>query len=94
MKPRNLFIGLVFLLAVYQLEWDCDTDEVITRQSELDNFDFAVKKSIAITSTFEAVEVESTEKMTFRATNSFEITGPFQVDNGGEMTVIMQQCPE
>ena len=26
-------------------------------------------------------------------TDPFEITGPFQVDNGGEMTVIMQSCP-
>ena len=27
-------------------------------------------------------------------TDSFEITGPFQVDSGGEITVIMQNCPE
>ncbi len=85
---------LIDYIKVYQLAWDCDADEVITRQSELNHFDFAVKKSIVITSTFEAVKVESTDKMTFRATESFEITGPFQVDIGGEMTVIMQQCPE
>jgi len=91
MGQDTMFIDFI---KVYQLAWDCDTDEVITRQSELDNFDFAVKKSIAITSTFEAVEVDSTDKMTFRTTDSFEITGPFQVNSGGEMTVIIQQCPE
>lgn len=60
----------------------------------LDNFDFAVKKSIDMTSTIEPVSIGSNEKKTFRATDSFQITGPFQVDSGGEMTVIMQSCPE
>ena len=81
-------------IKVYQLDWDCNTDEIISQQLELDNFDFAVKKNIAITSTIEPVSIGSNEKNTFRATNSFEISGPFQVDSGGEMTVIMQSCPE
>lgn len=25
---------------------------------------------------------------------TFEITGPFQVESGGELTVIMQECPD
>ena len=81
-------------IKVYQLARDCGTDETITQQSELDYFDFAVKKSISITSTIEPVSIGSNEKETFRTTDSFEITGPFQVDSGGEMTVIMQHCPE
>ena len=81
-------------IKVYQLKWDCGTDETIAQQSELDHFDFAVKKSIAITSTIEPVSIGNNEKKTFRATDSFQITGPFQVDSGGEMTVIMQSCPE
>ena len=32
--------------------------------------------------------------VTFRATDYFEITGPFQVESGGELTVIMQECPD
>mgnify|MGYP007101870348 CR=1 FL=1 len=43
---------------------------------------------------YDNVKVRNTDKVTFRVTDSFEITGPFQVDSGGEMTVIMQQCPE
>lgn len=80
-------------IKVYQLDWDCSTDETITQQSELDNFDFAVKRRIAITSAIEPVGIGNDEKATFRATDSFEITGPFQVDNGGELTIIMQSCP-
>jgi hypothetical protein len=60
----------------------------------LAEFDFKVKKSVAITSSVEEVEVEDTDRITFRVTDSFEITGPFQVENGAEFTVIRQDCPE
>lgn len=85
---------IIDYIKVYQLKWDCNTDEEITRQSDLDNLDFAVKHSIDITSSAEPVRVRSTDQVTFRATDTFEITGPFQVDSGGEMTVIMQNCPD
>ena len=87
-------VMVIDYIKVYQLNWDCSTDEIITQQSELDGFEYAVKKSISITSAIEPVRVASNEKVTFRATDSFEITGPFQVDNGGELAVIMQECPE
>ena len=87
-------IMVIDYIRVYQLDWDCNTDEVIVQQSDLDGLDFAVKKSISITSYVEPVRIRNTDKVTFRATDSFEITGPFQADSGGEMTVIMQQCPE
>ena len=85
---------IIDYIKVYQLKWDCNTDEEITRQSDLDNLDFAVKHSIDITSSAEPVRVRSTDQVTFRATDTFEITGPFQVDSGGKMTVIIQSCPE
>ncbi len=78
---------------VYQLAWDCDDDETIACQLDLDTFDYAVKNSISITAAQELVKVNDTEKVTFRTSNYFEITGPFQVDNGGELTIIMQSCP-
>ncbi len=80
-------------IKVYQLRWDCETDEEITCQSSLDNFDFAVKKSISITSTINDIKINDTDKVTFRVTDSFEITGPFQVNNGAEFAVIVQNCP-
>lgn len=78
---------------VYQLNWDCDMDEVISCQTDFDSFDFGVKGSISITSTEGMVSVSNTDDVTFRAADSFEITGPFQVDSGGKMAVIMQSCP-
>lgn len=80
-------------IIVRQLNWDCSTDEVIAQQTDLDDFDYAVKKSIAVTSTIESISVGSTDKVTFRASDYFQITGPFQVDSGGELTVIIQSCP-
>ena len=80
-------------IKVYQLDWDCSTDEEITCQNELDNFNYSVKKSINISSTLEDVEIESGEKTTFRVIDFFVITGGFEIENGAEFTVIIQNCP-
>lgn len=80
-------------IRVYQLKWDCDKDEVITCQADLDDFKYAVKKSISITSTVEQPIVAVGDKVTFRVTEGFEITGPFEVNSGAEFTVILQACP-
>ncbi len=81
-------------IKVFQLTWDCETEEVIACQADLNNFAYGVKKSINITSTIDDVKVADTCRVTFRATDFFEITGPFQTDLGGELTVIMQECPD
>ena len=78
---------------VYQLKWDCDTDETITCQSDLDDFVYKVKKSISITSTGNEPIVSNTDKVTFRVTDFFEVTGPFEVQQGGEFTVLQHDCP-
>jgi beta-glucanase (GH16 family) len=80
-------------IKVYQLATDCSTDETITCQNDLDSFDFRLKKSVAITASNGQITVDNTDKITFRVTDSFEITDPFQVDSGGEFTVIRQDCP-
>ena len=79
-------------IKVYGLNWDCDTEEIITSQSELDNFDFGVKKSIEISSPVSPITISSTDKKSFRATDYFQITGPFQTQYGGEFSVIIQDC--
>lgn len=84
---------IIDYVKVIQLQWDCDQDETIVSQTDLDSIYYAVKKSISITADNGLVKVVNTDKVTFRATDFFEITGPFQVDSGGEMTVIMQSCP-
>lgn len=81
-------------IKVYQLEWDCNTDEVIACQNDLANFDYKVKKSVAVTSSLEEIEIGNTDKITFRVADSFEVTGPFQAESGCEFTVIRQDCPE
>ena len=84
---------LIDYIRIYQLDWDCSTDETITCQSDLDGFDYAVKKSVSITSTIDAPVVGSGDNVTFRVADSFEVTGPFTVSNGAEFTVIQQLCP-
>ena len=80
-------------ILVYQLLWNCNTEETITSQTDLDTFNYAVKKSISITSTAGQPIVDSGDKVTFRVTDTFEVTGPFQINNGAEFTVIVQECP-
>ena len=80
-------------LDYYRLSCDCEDDVNVVRQCELDSFDYSVKRSVAIVPDSEVV-VEETDKVTFRVTDDFLIDGPFQVDTGGELTIIIQECPE
>lgn len=80
-------------IKVYQLKWDCDEEEEITCQAELDNFNYSVKKLVNVSSAVGNVAVENSDAVIFRVTDSFEITGEFQVDSGAEFSVIMQNCP-
>lgn len=84
---------VVDYIRVYQLKWDCKTEEVINYQSDLDSFEYAVKKSISIIP-FENIVIDTNDKMTLRVTDSFEITGTFQIDAGAEFTVIKQKCQD
>jgi hypothetical protein len=59
----------------------------------LNNFNYAVKNSISITSIVGQPIIDSGDKVTFRVADAFEITGPFEVNSGAEFTVIMQDCP-
>ena len=81
-------------IKVLQLKCDCENDKVIACQNDLDTLNFKVKRSYNITSTYENVQIGNTDKVTFRATDSFLISGPFQADIGSELTVIMQECPD
>ena len=100
-KPTNQPVWLgsdvmtIDYIRVYQLNWDCDTDEVITCQNDLNSFIVhpSVKNSISIASINGTITVGNTDKVTFRVADTFEITGPFQADCGCEFTVIRQDCP-
>ena len=88
--PGDMVIDYI---KTYQLKWDCNKNETITCQTDLNNYDYAVKKSVSITSTIDEPIIETGNKITFRVTDSFEITGPFEVQNGAEFTIITQRCP-
>ena len=78
--------GTMELVAEY------DVDRRIPCQSDLDNFNYAVKKTVSVTSMVDEPIVSSGENVTFRVTDSFEITGAFEVQQGGKFTVIQQDC--
>ena len=84
---------LIDYINVFQLKWECDSIETITSQNDLDNFEYAVKKSISINSIVDEPVVKYNNKITFRVTDLFEVTGPFEVVEVAEFTVIMQSCP-
>lgn len=86
----TMYIGR---FSYYELECDCDDEITINSQFDMDTFPYSVKKSITIDSEDEIV-VGSSDKVTFRATDSFVVSGPFLVNCGGELTVIIQDCPE
>lgn len=95
-RPNGIWPGpgemLIDYINVYQLKFDCQTDETITCQSDLENFNYAVKKTISVTSTLEQPVVDSYDKVTFRVTDSFEVTGPFVIEGGAEFAVLRQDC--
>ena len=80
-------------IKVYQLKLDCNKNETITCQSDFDNFDYKLKKNISITSSVSETTVSSNDTVVYRVTDSFEVTGPFQVNSGANFTVLKNDCP-
>lgn len=85
---------VIDFINVYQLQYECDEDIEIASQRDLDGFAYTVKKSIDISATQGLVQVYPNDAVTLRVTDSFSVTGLFQVDSGGELCVITQLCPE
>ena len=81
-------------ITIHQLQWDCSTDVVISCQSDLDNFDYKVKKSVTINPTNQVVKVYATDIVNIKTTDSFAITGPFEVRAGGRFSVLALDCME
>lgn len=80
-------------IRVYQLRTNCNKVDTIASQNDLDDFQYELKKSVYVTSTTEEVRVYSSDTVAFRVVDTFEVTGPFQVDSGASFTVIRQDCP-
>lgn len=81
-------------IKVYQLKCDCNTDELITCQNELNGYQYSVKNSVSIAPTNGIITVGNTDQKMIRVVESFRLSGPFEANRGCEFTVIRQDCPE
>ena len=80
-------------IKVFSLKTNCGLVETIASQNDLDSFQYELKNSIYVTSTAGDVRVYNTDTVAFRMVDTFEVTGPFQVDRGAAFSVIRQDCP-
>lgn len=78
-------------IRVYQLTWDCDSDEYITTQDDFDAFDYSVKKNIIITPNSSGVNVVNPTRIHLKATESIEINGEFAMP--ANSSLILYDCP-
>jgi len=76
----------------YSLKTDCNTIASILNNSQLQSFDYKVKKSISIGNPFTPISLTSTNKLTFRATDFISITGEFNAPLGCELNIIPTNC--
>ena len=92
-EPREMHADEPWPDNMRLLDFDEDSNwDFFMAWCDLDNFNYAVKKTISVTSTLEQPVINSNDKVTFRVTDSFEITGPFMVAGGAEFTVRRQDC--
>ena len=79
----------------YKLKTDCDTNTVLRNNADFDGFHYSVKRSIAMGGqSGSTLSAPNNTTLTFRAVDSIIIDGPFEVPQGTEMTLIIQECPE
>jgi len=78
-------------IRVYQLTWDCDTDERIENQNDFDFFDYSVKKSIVVDPSSGGVNVNNPTQVNFKATESIELHGEFVIP--ANSTFMIYDCP-
>lgn len=76
----------------YQLKKDCNADAIISNNSELSSFYFAVKRNIILGDGSSLIYLNTGDNKTFRATNSILINGDFTVPTGCELNLIPTPC--
>ncbi len=80
-------------IKVYELKTDCSDDVFIRTISDWENFEPRVKNTISIGST-NGLIVPQNQNQTFRASESILIDQPFELPQGVQMSLIVQECPE
>jgi hypothetical protein len=85
---------IIDYIKVHKLKCDCNTNAYIPSNTALANFQYEVKKSISIGSSGNNINIPTSSKVVFRATDYVQITNSFTVPNGSELELIIHPCPE
>ncbi len=76
----------------YQLKLDCSNDATITSNTQLNDFNFKVKRNITVGNNTSNISLLTGDKVTFRATNTVTLKGTFTVPKGSELHIIPTEC--
>lgn len=81
-------------IRVYQPICDCETSVLIDTQSDLNNYEPGIKRSVTINSNSSTpITVGSQDDVSIIASESIVIDKPFKVNAGAKFTTAIQQCP-
>lgn len=81
-------------IKVYQPICDCETNVLIDSQSDLNNYEPGVKRSVTINSSSSTpIVVSSQNDVSIIASKQIAIDKPFKVNAGAKFEAVIQQCP-
>ena len=81
-------------IRVYQPICDCETSVLIDTQSDLNNYEPGIKRSVTINSNSTTpITVGSQDDVSIIASKQIVIDKPFKVNAGARFEAVIQQCP-
>ena len=81
-------------IRVYQPICDCETNVLIDSQSDLNNYEPGIKRSVTINSSSSTpIVVSSQNDVSIIASKQIVIDEPFKVNAGAKFEAVIQQCP-
>lgn len=81
-------------IRVYQPICDCETNVLIDSQSDLNNYEPGVKRTVTINSSSSTpIIVSSQNDVSIIASEQIVIDKPFKVNAGAKFEAVIQQCP-
>ena len=81
-------------IRVYQPICDCETNVLIDSQSDLNNYEPGVKRTVTINSSSSTpIIVSSQNYVSIIASEQIVIDKPFKVNTGAKFEAVIQQCP-
>lgn len=86
--PDTLTINYI---KVYKLNTDCNTDEYVQSAYQLNQIN-SMKRSVTISNS-SGLTLPSNTNKTIRASDYILINGPFEIDSGAQLTLMVHECP-